>query len=74
MSENGISLRHGKFKGNFAHSALNAGRPGTPSEGWIYLLYAGGPMGGGTSARFNLAWILEGEKTGDGEVPDRIGR
>lgn len=58
------------FGGNFAYSTLSAGRPGTPSEGWIYLLYEGGPQGGGSFARFNLAWLLEGEKTGDGEVPD----
>ena len=63
-------VRRQVFEGNFAYSALNAGRPGTPSEGWIYLLHEGGPKGGGTVARFNLAWILAGEKTGDGEVPD----
>ena len=54
-------------KGAFAYSSLTAGRPGTPSEGWIYLLYEG--SGGGRVARFNLAWLLEGELTGDGEVP-----
>jgi sialidase-1 len=62
-------VRRQVFEGNFAYSALNAGRPGTPSDGVIHLLYEGGPQGGGTFARFNLAWILEGEKTGDGEVP-----
>jgi sialidase-1 len=56
-------------EGNFAYSALSAGRPGTPSAGWIYLLYEGGAQGGGTLARFNLAWILQGEETGDGEIP-----
>lgn len=55
--------------GNFAYSTLNAGRPGTPSEGWIYLLYEGGPKAAGTVVRFNLTWILDGEKTGDGQVP-----
>jgi len=53
-------------KGGFAYSSLNAGRPGTKSEGWIYLLYEGG---GGQVARFNLSWVLQGEKAGDGEVP-----
>jgi len=24
-------------------------------------------------ARFNLSWLLEGEKTGDGTVPDWVG-
>jgi len=57
------------FEGSFAYSSLNAGRPGTASEGWIYLLFEGGPKGGGTMARFNLGWVLGGEKTGDGEVP-----
>lgn len=60
------------FNGNFAYSTLNAGRPNTPSAGLIYLLYEGGPEGGGTIARFNLKWILEGEKTGDGDMPDWI--
>ncbi len=63
-------IRRQVFEGAFAYSALNAGRPGTPSAGWIYLLYEGGPEGGGTLARFNLAWVLGGEKTGDGELPD----
>jgi alpha-L-rhamnosidase len=57
------------FAGPFAYSSLDAGRPGTPSEGWIYLLFEGGPQGSGTVARFNLAWLLGGEKTGDGAVP-----
>ncbi len=55
-------------EGRFAYSSLAAGRPGTLSEGWIYLLYEG--SGGGRIARFNLAWLLEGEPTGDGEVPE----
>ena len=49
-----------------AYSSLDAGRPGTPGAGWIYLLFEGG---GGKMARFNLSWLLAGEKTGDGEVP-----
>lgn len=59
-----------------AYSSLAAGRPGTPSEGWIYLLYEHGTETaqyvGGTLARFNLSWILEGERTGDGELPARL--
>jgi sialidase-1 len=46
-------------EGSFAYSSLAAGRPGTPSEGWIYLLYEG--SGGGHLARFNLAWIMDGQ-------------
>jgi sialidase-1 len=55
-----------------AYSSLVAGRPGTVSEGRIYLLFEGGPDGRYSAmrvARFNLSWILEGEPTGDGEVP-----
>lgn len=58
-----------------AYSSLVAGRPDTASEGWIYLLFEGGPRGRYTAmqvARLNLAWILEGENTGDGEVPQWI--
>lgn len=65
-------LRRQVFAGAFAYSSLAAGRPGTPSEGWIYLLYEGGPSGGGTFARFNLSWVLGGEPTGDGTVPDWV--
>lgn len=63
-------IRRQIYEGNFAYSAMNAGRLGTPSEGWIYLLYEGGPAGGGTVCRFNLSWILGGEPTGDGRLPD----
>jgi sialidase-1 len=55
-----------------AYSSLVAGRPGTASEGLIYLLFEGGPDGRYSAmqvARFNLSWILEGERTGSGEVP-----
>ena len=55
-----------------AYSSLVAGRPGTPAEGLVFLLYEGGPDGRYSAmqvARFNLSWILDGETTGDGEVP-----
>ncbi|MBE7502850.1 MAG: exo-alpha-sialidase [Verrucomicrobiales bacterium] len=59
------------YDGPCAYSSLEAGRPGTPSEGWIYLLFEGGPQGGGTIARFNLSWVLAGEATGGlPAVPD----
>jgi len=58
------------YEGTFAYSSLAAGRPRTPSEGWIYLLFEGGPKGGSTIARFNLSWLLEGEKTGNGTLPE----
>jgi sialidase-1 len=57
------------FDGPAAYSSLNAGRPGTPSEGWIYLHFEGGPQGGSTVARFNLSWLVQGERTGDGIIP-----
>ena len=59
------------YDGPSAYSSLTAGRPETPSEGFIYLHFEGGPEGSGsTVARFNLAWLLDGELTGDGELPD----
>lgn len=60
------------FDGPSAYSSMNAGRPGTPSEGWIYLDFEGGPGGGGQVARFNLPWILGGEPTGDGGTPEWV--
>ena len=60
------------FKGPSAYSSLAAGRPGTPSEGLIYLHFEGGPKGGSQVARFNLAWLLEGQPTGDGTLPNNL--
>lgn len=54
------------YEGSFAYSSLAAGRPNTPSKGWIYLLFE---SDGAKLARFNLSWLLEGEKTDD-EIPD----
>ena len=59
-------------EGPSAYSSLEAGRPGTPSEGWIYLQYEE-RNGGGKFARFNLSWVLAGEATGDGSVPNWTG-
>ncbi len=59
-------------EGPFAYSSLAAGRPRTPSEGWIYMQFEGGEShcyDGGLIARFNLSWLLDGEATGDGEIP-----
>jgi len=53
-------------EGSFAYSSLNAGRPATKSEGWIYLHFE---SDGAEVARFNLSWVLKGEKTGDGILP-----
>ncbi|MGM0487294.1 MAG: sialidase family protein [Planctomycetota bacterium] len=60
-----------------AYSSLVAGRPDTASEGLIYLLFEGGPDGRYSAmrvARFNLSWILEGERTGNGDVPPWVRR
>lgn len=54
-------------EGRSAYSSLACGRAGTSSEGWIYLQFEGG---GSRVARFNLAWVLGGEATGDGVLPD----
>ena len=58
------------FDGRHAYSSLTSGRPGTKTEGWIYLNFEGGPKGGSTVARFNLSWVLAGTPTGDGEPPN----
>ena len=59
-------------EGPSAYSSLAAGRPGTNTEGQIFLLFEGGPKGrysGMQIARMNLSWILAGKRTGDGELP-----
>jgi sialidase-1 len=53
-------------EGAFGYSSLASGRPGTPSEGWIFLGYENRGL---HVVRLNLSWILQGEKTGDGNVP-----
>jgi len=55
-------------KGRFAYSSMTSGRPGTKTEGLVYIHFEGG--GGSAVARFNLAWVLDGSKTGNGEIPD----
>jgi sialidase-1 len=57
------------FAERFGYSSMTSGRPGTNTEGLVFVHFEGGPKGGSTVARFNLNWILGGEKTGDGEVP-----
>jgi len=56
-------------KEKFAYSSLDAGRPGTTSDGQVYLHFES--RGGSKLATFNLAWLLKGVKTGDGEVPEK---
>ena len=55
--------------GRSGYSSLSVGRHGTPSAGWIYLHYEHDPFKGSHMARFNLSWLLEGELTGDGDLP-----
>jgi sialidase-1 len=57
------------FEGPSAYSSLVAGRPDTASEGWVYLQFEE-RQGGGQVARFNLAWLLEGELTEEGSIPE----
>lgn len=63
-------------EGPSAYSSLNVGLPDTPTEGWIYLHFEGGPTdspsGGSQIARFRLSWLLQGDATGDGELPDDL--
>jgi len=64
-------------EGPAAYSSLTAGRPGTSSEGWIYLQFEGGKKKkyeGAYLARINLAWLLNGTKTGDGTVPSWVSK
>lgn len=58
--------------GPSAYSSLNAGRPGTATEGWIYLHFECGSDGGSRVARFRLSWLLNGEPTGDGSIPEDL--
>lgn len=59
------------FEGPSAYSSVVAGRPGTPGEGWIYLLFEE-CQAGGRMARFNLPWLMRGDTTGDGRLPDGL--
>ena len=63
-------------EGPSAYSSLTAGRPGTASEGWIYLQFEYGEgmqqYAGCQLARFNLTWLLAGEATGDGRLPEWV--
>jgi sialidase-1 len=58
------------FDGPSGYSSMHAGQPGTASEGWIYLLFEGGPSGGGQMVRVNLSWLLQGVSNEDGVLPD----
>jgi sialidase-1 len=63
------------FDGPSAYSNLGVGRPDTPSEGLIYLLFEGGKesmYSGIQVAVLNLAWLLDGEQTGHGELPEWV--
>jgi len=56
------------FDGPSAYSNLGVGRAGTASEGRIFLMYDGGPLGRNTAAQiavFNLSWILDGQDIQD---------
>lgn len=58
--------------GRSGYSSLAVGRPNTPSAGWIYLHYEHDPFKGAHISRFNLAWILGGQKTRNGAVPSSL--
>jgi hypothetical protein len=63
------------FAGTSGYSTLGVGRPGTPSEGLIYVLFDGSEDGeswGIKVAACNLSWLLSGEKTGHGNVPEWV--
>jgi sialidase-1 len=51
------------YDGPSAYSELAAGRPGTPSQGRVTLLFEGGPKDcyeAVQAVTFNLSWLLEG--------------
>ena len=56
------------WKGAFQYSSLSVGRHNTSSEGWIYIHFEG-RLPQSHVGRFNLSWLLEGQLTGNGEVP-----
>ena len=56
--------------GRSGYSSLAVGREQTPSAGSIYLHYEHDPLKGSHMVRFNLAWVLGGEATGDGSPPE----
>ena len=58
------------WKGAFQYSSLSVGRHNTSSEGWIYIHFEG-RLPQSHVGRFNLSWLLEGQLTGNGEVPKK---
>ena len=62
-------LKRMVWKGAFQYSSLSAGRPNTKSEGWIYMHFEG-QLPRSHVARFNLSWLMMGEPTGNGELPN----
>ena len=56
-------------EGGFGYSSLTAGRPGTKSEGWIFVHFE---SRGSKVARLNLSWLLAGVPTGDGNAPKEL--
>ena len=56
------------WKGAFQYSSLSVGRHNTSSEGWIYIHFEG-RLPQSNVGRFNLSWLMEGQLTGNGEVP-----
>ena len=64
-------LKRKVWKGPFQYSSLASGRPDTNSEGWIYMHFEG-ELPQSHVARFNLSWLMAGETTGDGVVPQKL--
>ena len=56
------------WKGAFQYSSLSVGRHNTSSDGWIYIHFEG-RLPQSHVGRFNLSWLLEGQLTGNGDVP-----
>lgn len=60
------------YEGPSAYSSVVPGRPRSDSEGWIFLQFEE-RNAGGLMARLNLSWLVQGEATGDGDVPEWAG-
>jgi sialidase-1 len=58
--------------GPSAYSCLGVGRPGTESDGRCYVFFEGGEADRIDQIRiatFNLSWLIQGPRTGAGQVP-----
>lgn len=61
-------VKRSVYGGPAGYSCMAAGRPGTSTQGQIYMLFEGGPDGQDSAiqfVRFNLEWLLQEYDLGD---------